>query len=96
MLLWRLFGGGDGNVSACKENVVCVLRIWEDEGAVMESLVCFCGKEDRRDGEGGRRRRETRRRRRERRRGRAAVSGRMALLVWTTFVSGVPNFGHYS
>ena len=37
MLLWRLFGGGDGNVSACKEHVVCVLRIWEDEGAVINN-----------------------------------------------------------
>ena len=44
VLLWSMFGVGDGNAGAGAEHVVCVLHIWEDGGAAMEYVVCFCGK----------------------------------------------------
>ena len=51
VLIWSMFGGGDGNAGGGTQYVVCVLRIWQDEGAAMEYVVCFCEKEDGR-GEG--------------------------------------------
>ena len=51
LLIWSMFGGGDGNAGGGKQYVVCVLRMWQDEGAAMEYVVFFCEKEDGR-GEG--------------------------------------------
>ena len=48
-----MFRCGDGNAGAGTEHVLCVLRIWEDGGALMEYVVCFCRKvEGRGEGEG--------------------------------------------